>query len=138
MAFQKVRYLDMSAIVNMYSSPKQAEHFFFKMKWPTKFICRRCGSFHYITKEYDQGYVYECRNCHMEESIVSYTVMEGIDATLSQWIFVMFLEHICNGSLSLSALSYLSGVEESILKQMRQIIYSSQLKTIARYIAEGR
>ena len=138
MNFHKPKHLDMSAIVHMYSSPKQAEHFFFNMKWPSKFICRRCGCSHYVTKELSDGYLYECRNCHLQESIVSYTVMEGIDASLSQWIFVMFLEYICNGSLSLNALSDLTGVETSILKMMRQVIVSSQLKRIARYIAEGR
>jgi transcription elongation factor Elf1 len=132
------KHLDMRAIVQMYSTPKQAEHFFFKMKWPSKFICRRCGCSHYVEHESQDGYLYECRNCHLKESIVAYTVMEGVDASLSEWIFVMFLEYICQGSLSLQALSDLSGVDKQRLSMMRSIIATSQLKKIARYIAEGR
>lgn len=136
--YHQRKYLDMNAIVQRYSSHQQAERLFFKMKWPSTYICRRCGCCHYVVLTHEDGYVYECRSCHFQESIVAYTVMEGIDATLTEWIYVMFLEYVTSQSLSLEVLSCLSGVDGKRLQWMRSIIASSQLKQIARLLAEGR
>lgn len=83
-----------------YGSNEQCETALFNWKWPTGFICPKCGSVHYCFIKSRK--IYQCNQCHHQTSLISGTIFENTKLPLSRWFLSIFL--ITQSKTGMSAL----------------------------------
>ena len=76
-------------LIVKYSDRKNAEMFFYQLKWPNGFVCSKCGcnKADYI----ENRHVYQCRECKHQESVTAKTALNSTKLPLLDWILVMFV-----------------------------------------------
>ena len=62
-----------------------------KLKWPTGFVCPRCGVFAEPYRFPKRPLVRKCRECHAHIGITSGTVMQSTHLPLSVWFWAAYL-----------------------------------------------
>lgn len=129
--FRKLLFKDLTFtdIHTLYSDPREAERFFFDLKWKDGFVCSKCGHTHCMTVIRKNGSlrtVYQCSHCGYQESVIAGTALEGTKAPLLSWILVMFVFVISKTGTSAKYISDLTGVSYHTTKFMLRKIGQAQ------------
>ncbi len=129
--FRKLLFIDLTFtdIHTLYSDPREAERFFFDLKWKDGFVCSKCGHTHCMTVIRKNGSlrtVYQCSHCGYQESVIAGTALEGTKAPLLSWILVMFVFVISKTGTSAKYISDLTGVSYHTTKFMFRKIRQAQ------------
>ena len=129
--FRKSLFKDLTFtdIHTLYSDPREAERFFFDLKWKDGFVCSKCGHTHCMTVIRKNGSlrtVYQCSHCGYQESVIAGTALEGTKAPLLSWILVMFVFVISKTGTSAKYISDLTGVSYHTTKFMFRKIRQAQ------------
>ena len=61
----------------------------FKYKWPEGYRCKQCGGRHYSYVSTRK--IYECNECHYQESAIANTVMHKSHTSLRKWFLALYL-----------------------------------------------
>ncbi len=121
--------MSIADVYSQYSSPENAEKFFFDLKWSSGFVCSKCGHIHcmkVVRKKGGLRTVYQCSHCGHQESVTAGTVLEGTKAPLLSWILVLFVYAIFKTGTSARYISDLTGVSYNTTKLMLQKIKQAQ------------
>src|SRR5690606_14861167 len=106
---------------------KETDYFsyFFKLRWPNKFECPRCGYDEYYTISTRRAPLYQCRFCKHQTSLTAGTVMDRSRTPLSKWAsaFEMISSTVGVNVVQLSAAIGVSHkVAWTMLRRVRQAI----------------
>jgi predicted nucleic-acid-binding Zn-ribbon protein len=91
-------------IINTYANnEKECINFFYNAKWPTTYICPKCGCTHYnfITRHN----VFQCAHCKHQEYLHSGTIFQGNKLPLFKLILGMYLVFSSNKGITAIELS---------------------------------
>uniref|UniRef100_UPI00258A551E IS1595 family transposase n=1 Tax=Faecalibaculum rodentium TaxID=1702221 RepID=UPI00258A551E len=129
--FRKLLFKDLTFtdIHTLYSDPREAERFFFDLKWKDGFVCSKCGHTHCTTVIRKNGSlrtVYQCSHCGHQESATVGTALEDTKAPLFSWILVMFVFVMSKTGTSAKYISNLTGVSYHTTKFMLRKIRQAQ------------
>jgi len=129
--FRKSLFKDLTFtdIHTLYSDPREAERFFFDLKWKDGFVCSKCGHTHCTTVIRKNGSlrtVYQCSHCGHQESATVGTALEDTKVPLFSWILVMFVFVMSKTGTSAKYISNLTGVSYHTTKFMLRKIRQAQ------------
>ncbi len=113
--------LTFTDIHSLYSDPREAEQFFFDLKWRDGFVGSKCDHTHYtivIGKNGSLRTVYQCTHCGHQESVTAGTALEGTKAPLFSLILVELVYAISKTGTSANYISDLTGVSYHTTKLM--------------------
>ena len=65
-----------------FSNPSACYDYLFSTKWPSGFICRKCGNFHYWTSA---KHIYICTRCIHQHSLTAGTIMDSTKKPITFW-----------------------------------------------------
>lgn len=79
----------------------------YRMKWPNGFCCSRCNHTSAYKIKTRKLPLYECRSCHLQNSLTAGTVMDKSKTSLRKWLIVMYLVACTKRSINAVHLSRL-------------------------------
>ncbi|MFC5403903.1 transposase [Cohnella soli] len=92
-----------------FASEESCVESLFRAKWPTGFVCPRCGFTAYYFISSRRLPLYECRSCRLQHSLIAGTIMEGSRTPLRLWFQAIYL-HARPQSINALQLSKIIGV----------------------------
>ena len=118
-------------LIVKYSDRKNAEMFFYQLKWPNGFVCSKCGcnKADYI----ENRHVYQCRECKHQESVTAKTALNSTKLPLLDWILVMFVFVVSKTGISAQCISDITGVSYKSVKLMLRKIKAAQKENNDKY-----
>lgn len=95
----KPRKISEIEIINKYANNEQeCINFFYKAKWPTGYVCPKCGCTHYnFIKRHN---VYQCAKCKHQQYLHAGTIFQGNKLPLFKLILGMYLVFSSNKGIS--------------------------------------
>lgn len=91
-------------IINKYANNEgECINFFFKAKWPTTYICSKCGCTHYNL--ISRHHVFQCTSCKHQEYLHAGTIFQGNKLSLFKLILGLYLVFSSNKGISAIELS---------------------------------
>ena len=104
MAKNKIQFqpgLSVITFQERYGSQQQCEQALFRLRWPSGFMCPRCGHNHYYKLKTRP--VLQCTSCRHQCSLISNTIFASTKLTLKVWFWaIYFITQSKNGISSLS------------------------------------
>jgi transposase-like protein len=84
--YQEIGLLEFS---QKFSDEDKCREHLFKMRWPERFICPRCGCIEYYY--HSTRRLYQCKGCKYQASITAGTVFHRTRTPLVKWFWAIFL-----------------------------------------------
>lgn len=85
-------------IEQYYCDLNKCREFFFTMKWPTGFVCDKCGCTHYYFMSTNS--CYRCVNCHHDNRLLSNTCFKDSKLPMNKLLYGLFLVFTDKRSIS--------------------------------------
>lgn len=81
--------LDIVEFAGRFSSEEECREHLFRMRWPERFICPRCGCVDYYY--YGARRLYQCQGCRYQVSVTAGTIFHKTRTSLVKWFWAIFL-----------------------------------------------
>lgn len=128
--------LSLGEFVRRYGSEEQCEAALKRARWPTGFVCPRCGGReHTVT---GKRRLYECRACRTQTSLKAGTIFAHTQLPLTKWFQAMWVLSQSKGSISTLELSRQLDVKWDSAWLMRQKLDAVMAEDEAARRLEGR
>ncbi|MCA0756222.1 transposase [Paenibacillus sp. N4] len=79
------------ALLTLYNNELNCVPILYRMKWPSGFICPRCGHTSHYTVSTRRLPIYECRSCRHQASLTTGSVMEKSRTPIHKWLIAMHI-----------------------------------------------
>jgi len=103
-----------------YGTEKQCTDALFEWKWPSGFICSKCGSKSYCSLK--SRNIYQCNHCHHQTSVTANTIFEHTKLPLTVWFLSVHLITQAKTGISALALKREIGVSYNTAWKIKQKI----------------
>ena len=70
-----------------FSDPTACYDYLFQQKWPTGFVCKRCGHYKYWVSARN---LYICTKCECHHSLIAGTIMDSSKKPITYWFKAMW------------------------------------------------
>lgn len=84
-----------------YGTEEQCRQFLFEKRWPSGFVCPKCGHNEYFNIK--SRNLYQCKACNHQASVTAGTIMDRTRTPLKKWFLAFYL--VAEDKRGLSALS---------------------------------
>lgn len=74
--------------INRFQTEEQCREFLFNLRWPTGFVCPKCGQKHFC--EVKNRNVYHCLACGHQASVIANTIFHRSHTPLTKWFIAIF------------------------------------------------
>ena len=107
----------------------------FKLRWPTGFVCPRCGSTRYSTIKTRNHY--QCLSCRYQSSVTAGTVMDRTHLSLEKWFWAIYLVANDKRGYSATALHKQLGIGYKSAWYLLQRIRKAMMERDWDYVLSG-
>jgi transposase-like protein len=121
---------------NQFHSEEACRNHMFNMRWPSGFVCPKCGHTEYSFIKYRN--LYHCKNCGHQASLTAGTVMHKSHTGLREWFWAIFLVVHDKRGISASQLSKDIGVSYYTAWLMLHKLRDAMAQRDKKYILGGK
>jgi hypothetical protein len=94
-----IKKMSLIDLTNKYQNDEdECRDYFFSIKYPDGFVCRKCGHTHYTYIHTNKNY--QCKNCQNQESIKSNTIMQDSKLPLFYWLYAIYRLSVSKSGVS--------------------------------------
>ncbi len=74
----------------LYGTEEACEQALFRLKWHEGYVCPKCGCREYYTIQSRRLPLYQCHECHHQETSIKGTIMENTKLSLVKWFLAIY------------------------------------------------
>lgn len=129
--------MSLSEFIERYGSEAQCEAALAKARWPTGFVCPKCGEREHSRFLADRRWYWQCSHCRAQTTVRSGTLFHASRLPLTKWFQALYLVTQNKNNISALSLKRHLGVSYSTAWRVKHKLLEAMRQREARRLLQG-